>query len=60
MPETASFEKIMYELDEVWLTESVKRSLSRIKSGSGIPAEDMPKLLKSWIRESKQKKTARK
>jgi hypothetical protein len=60
MPVTASFEKIMRELDKLWLTESIKRSLSRIKPGTGTPHEDMPKLLKGWLRGLKKKRIVRK
>jgi hypothetical protein len=60
MPVTASFEKIMHELDELWLTESIKRSLNRIKPGTGTPHEDMLKLLKGWLRELKKKRTVHK
>jgi hypothetical protein len=56
MPANASFQKILRDLDEFLLTESIQRSLNQIKQGEGIPAEEMPKLLKSWIRDAKHKK----
>ncbi len=58
MPAKASFQKILRDLDELLLAESIQRSLNR--HGKGVPAEDMPKLLKSWIREVKHDKRARK
>jgi hypothetical protein len=58
MPVTASFEKIMRKLDELWLTESINRSLNQ--AGTGTPHEDMPKLLKGWLRELKKKRTVQK
>jgi hypothetical protein len=58
MPANASFQKILHDLDELLLAESIQRSLNR--NGKGIPAEEMPKLLKSWIRDVKHNKRARK
>ncbi|MGA2868138.1 MAG: hypothetical protein ABSF34_03120 [Verrucomicrobiota bacterium] len=60
MPVAASFEKIMHKLDELWLTESIKHSLNRTKPSTGTPHEDMPKLLKEWLRELKEKRTFQK
>lgn len=60
MPANASFQKILRELDEVLLAESIQRSLNQDKQGKGIPAEKIPKLLKGWIREARQKKRVRK
>jgi len=60
MPKNASFQTILRELDELLLAESIQRSLIQNKQGKGIPAEEVPKLLKKWIREAKQKKRTRK
>ena len=60
MPAQASFQKILRELDELLLAESIKRALAESKRGRGVPAEEMPKLLKGWIRDAKQKKRVRK
>jgi hypothetical protein len=60
MPANASFEKIMRELDELWLAESINHSLSRVKPGTGTRHEDMPKMLDGWLRELKKEKSTRK
>ena len=60
MPANASFQKILRELDELLLAESIKRALAESKRGKGIPAEEVPKLLKVWIRDAKRKKRVRK
>jgi hypothetical protein len=59
MPANASFQKIILDLDELLLAESIKRTLANPR-GKGVPAEKMPKLLKSWIRDAKRKKRVRK
>ena len=56
MRANASFQEILRELDELLLAESIQRGLNQIKRGKGIPAEEVPKLLKGWIREAKRKK----
>jgi hypothetical protein len=55
MPANASFQKIILDLDELLLAESIKRTLANPQR-KGIPAEEVPKLLKGWIREAKRKK----
>ena len=60
MRANASFQEILRELDELLLAESIQRGLNQIKQGKGIPAEEVPKLLKGWIREAKRKKCVRK
>ena len=59
MPANASFQKIILDLDELLLAESIKLSLAK-PQGKGVPVEEMPKLIDSWIRGAKQKKRARK
>jgi hypothetical protein len=59
MAANASFQKILLDLDELLLIESVQHALKQNRRGKGIPAEEMPKLLKKWIREAKQKKRVR-
>jgi hypothetical protein len=56
MPTNASFQKILLDLDELLLIESIQRALKQNRRGKEIPAEEVPKLLKGWIREAKQKK----
>jgi hypothetical protein len=56
MPAKASFQTFLRELDELLLAESVKRALVRSERGDkGVPAEEVRKLLKGWIRDAKQK-----
>lgn len=55
MPTNASFQKILLDLDEL-LIESIQRALKQDRRGKEIPAEEVPKLLKGWIREAKRKK----
>ena len=59
MPANASFQKIILDLDELLLAESIKQTLANPR-GKGVPAEKIPKLLKSWIRDAKRKKRVRK
>jgi len=58
LPANASFQKILCELDELLLAESIQRSLNQ--RGRGVPAEEMPKLLEGWIRDAKKKKCVHK
>jgi len=60
MPANASFQKIILDLDELLLAESIQRGLNQNKRGKGIPAEEVPKLIEGWIRDAKKKKRARK
>ena len=56
MPANASFQKILHDLDEVLLSESIQRSLNLIKQGQGIPAEEVPKLIEGWTRDARRNK----
>jgi len=60
MPADASFQKLLRELDELLLTESIRRSLNQIKQGKGVPVEEVPKLIEGWIQDAKKKKRVRK
>ncbi len=58
MPANASFQKIILDLDELLLTESIKQTLANPR-GKGVPAEQVPKLIEGWIRDATRQKRAR-
>jgi hypothetical protein len=55
IPANTSFQKIILDLDELLLAETIKRTLLKPR-GKGVPAEEMPKLLQGWIRDAKKKR----
>jgi hypothetical protein len=59
MPANASFQKIILDLDELLLAESIKRVLAKPR-GKGVPIEEVPKLIEGWVRDAKRKKRVRK
>ncbi|MCU0784015.1 MAG: hypothetical protein MUF81_08205 [Verrucomicrobia bacterium] len=60
MSANASFQKILRELDEVLLVESVKRALANSERGArGVPAGEVRKRIKKWIRDAKPKSRSR-
>ena len=58
MPAVASFQEILFELDELCLVESIRRRMN--KKTKGVPAEEVPKLIENWIREVESKTSVRK
>jgi len=54
MPANASFQEIILSLDKLLLTEPIKQNLAK-PLRKGVPAEEMPKLIRGWVRGAKRK-----